>query len=86
MGKVNYKWLDHLKTPAEKKDFEESIKASTYVLSRLQAILDEWKDELAREEFNYTQFDSPNWEVKQAFKLGDRARIDKVKDLLSFLE
>jgi hypothetical protein len=52
----------------------------------LWEILDEWEEDLTRQETKLSDFDTPNWEVRHAYRLGDRSRIRKLRDLLGFLK
>jgi hypothetical protein len=45
---LNAYWTKHLKTPDERTKFEEAVRADTYVLSRLDAIIDEMTNEIER--------------------------------------
>lgn len=84
MKQINFKWVKHL-DQADRPKFEEAVRADVFVLSRLNAILDEMEDEITREENSLEQFKDPNWHYKQAFRLGDRYRIEKLKELLIHL-
>lgn len=77
-------WLKSLKTDKEKEDFELVLRNSTMVVDRLIEIVDEWDAELTSKDLSETDFDTPNWEVKQAARIGDRRRIKKLRDLFSF--
>lgn len=77
-------WLKSLHTDKERQDFEEVLRNSTMVVDRLIELLDEWDAELTNKDLKETDFDTPNWEVKQAARIGDRRRIKKLRDLFSF--
>jgi hypothetical protein len=79
-------WTKHLKTPEERTKFEEAVRADVYVLSRLDAILDEMASEIEREELSVTQFERPNWEYQTAYRFGDKARLAKLKALTAHLK
>jgi hypothetical protein len=73
--------------PQDKREgFEEAVRNSVTALGRLYDLLDEWEEELNRQETKLADFESPNWAVKQAYRNGDRSRIRKLRDLLSFLK
>jgi hypothetical protein len=75
------------RVPEDRKPaFVETIRNSTTALGRLWEILDEWEDDLTRQETKVSDFDTPNWELRCAYRLGDRSRIRKLRDLLSFLK
>lgn len=79
-------WTKNLKTDQEKQDFESLLRNSTRVMSRLRSILDDWEKELTQREYAPNDYDSPAWGYKQAHRNGERSRIKKLKDLLSFLK
>jgi hypothetical protein len=83
---LNIKWVEHIKEMDLRQDFEASVRNDTTVLSRLREILVEMEKSLDKVELSPTQFDNPNWQYKVAFDRGDRSRINKVIELLSFLE
>lgn len=66
--------------------FEEVIRNSTLALGRLYDLCDEWERELDKAETSLSDFDTPNWALRQAYRNGDRSRIRKLRDLLSFLK
>lgn len=68
-----------------RKDFETALRNSTLALGRLYDLLGEWEEELDRAEIKITDYDTPNWSEKAAHRNGDRSRIRKLRDLLSFL-
>jgi hypothetical protein len=73
--------------PDERKaSFVEVIRNSTIALNRLYEITEEWEEELNRQEIKLDDFAGPNWAQKQAFRNGDRSRIRKLRELLSFLK
>lgn len=74
-------------TPVDRREgLEQAIRHSTVALGRLYEILDLWEQDLNSAETRLEDFDTPNWEVRQAFRNGDRARIRKLRDLMSFLK
>lgn len=78
-------WTKHL-SPAEQADFEATLNNSHFVLRRLQDILKEDLATVEREDATLTSFDDPNWVYRQAARVGDKARIRKVLQLLEFLD
>jgi hypothetical protein len=65
---------------------EETVRSSTTVLARLLDILDAREAELSRAETVITDYDTPNWSVRQAHRNGERAQLRKLKDLLGFFK
>ncbi len=85
MRSLSIEWLRGV--PAEKKaDFEAAVRNSTIALGRLADLLDEWEREMDKAETTVSDFDTPNWALRQAYRNGDRSRIRKLRDLLSFLK
>ena len=83
-GKISLEWLKGI--PSDKKDdFEQIIRHSTIMATRLLELCDEWEADLDRAEAKVSDYDSPSWGYKQAHRNGDRSRIRKLRDLLSFL-
>jgi hypothetical protein len=73
--------------PNEKKEsYEQVIRSSSIALERLYEICEEWEEELTRAETKLDDFSGANWALRQAFRNGDRSRIRRVKELLSFLK
>ena len=81
---ISLEWVKNLKTDKEKKDFEEVLRNNTMVADRLLELLDEWEEQLHSKDAKETDFDTPNWAVKQAYRIGDKSRIRKLRDLFSF--
>lgn len=84
MSGIPLEWLKSLHTDKERQDFEEVLRNSTMVVDRLIELLDEWDADLTNKDLREADFDTPNWEVKQAARIGDRRRIKKLRDLFSF--
>lgn len=84
MKRLSLEWFKGI--PPEKKDgFEELIRNSTTALGQLVHIVDAWEQELDRAALSTEDYDSPSWAAKQAHRNGDRSRLRKLRDLLSFL-
>lgn len=84
MKPLSTAWTKHLKDADRKEKLEGAIRNSTAALSRLREILRE--DEAALSNLQISQPDNDaSWAFKQAHISGERSRIRKVLDLLSFL-
>jgi hypothetical protein len=84
MAKLSLEWLKGV--PPDRKDgYEQVIRNSTIMAERLLALCDEWEADLDRAECKIADYDTPSWSQKQAHRNGDRSRIRKLRDLLSFL-
>lgn len=80
-------WIKHVQNDSEAKaEFVSTLKGSTIALRRLQEILAEYEADLAAGEIIPGSFENPSWAYKQAFTLGRRAELKRLRDLLSFLE
>jgi hypothetical protein len=75
-------WTKHLKTEEEKDKFTKSLKASRYILDRLQALLDEEKAGLESAEISPKIYETPNWDYKQAHTNGFKAALKMVSKLI----
>lgn len=85
MRPLSLEWTKGLEGK-RKEQFELALRNSSTALSRLLDMTEEWEEELTRQECNVRDYDTPNWEVRQAHRNGDRSRIRKLRDLLSFLK
>lgn len=85
MRPLSLEWFKHV-PPEKKGDYETVIRNSTLVLGLLYDLCNDWEDELSRAETKITDYDNPNWACKTAHRNGDRSRVRKLRDLLSFLK
>jgi hypothetical protein len=85
LKQLSLEWTKGLDQKA-KESLEFTIRNSATALGRLFEILDQREEELTRQECNLKDYDTPNWEVRQAHRNGERSQIRKLKDLLSFLK
>ncbi len=76
-------WTKHLKTDEEKEKFTKSLKASRYILNRLQQLLDEEKIGLESAEISPKIYETPNWDYKQAHTNGFKAALRMVSKLIT---
>lgn len=83
MKKLSIEWFTGL-PPERKEDFEKLVRNSTILLRQLNVILDKWEDELNSAESKSADYDTPSWSHKQADRNGDRRRIRRMRELLSF--
>ena len=72
-------WTKHLKD-ADKTRFKNSIYGSKAVLERLDDLLTEYEKDLVRTEVDYN---SPNWDYRQADANGYRRCLQKIKTLIN---
>jgi hypothetical protein len=77
-------WTKHLKDPEKKKNLEGAVRNSQAALTRLRDLLLEEDAALSNNQVSQPDNDA-SWAFKQAHLSGERLRIRKVLDLLSFL-
>lgn len=84
MKPLSTAWTKHLKDQERKANLEGAIRNSTAALTRLRDLLLE--DDAALSNLQISQPDNDaSWAFRQAHISGERSRIRKVLDLLSFL-
>lgn len=78
-------WTRHL--PEDKKaDFQSLVLNSTIVLERMRTILrDQFESTYVSEEAE-SDFDTPSWSHKQAFRNGERAGLRRALRLLAHIK
>lgn len=76
-------WTKHLRTDEDKQKFEKSVKSAKHILDRLTEILGEMEDELNSSELSPKNYDSPNWDYKQAHVNGQKSTLRAIKNLIN---
>lgn len=84
MKPLSTAWTKHLKDPEKKANLEGAIRNSQAALTRLRDLLLEEDAALSNNQVSQPDNDA-SWAFKQAHISGERLRIRKVLDLLSFL-
>lgn len=82
MRNPSTEWYKGL-NPNQKVEFEKTLRNSTFLLSRIDTILEHWEKELASEELSNKNFNG-DWALKQAAIVGDKRRLKRMKDLIQF--
>jgi len=83
--KLSVEWFTGV--PADNKErFEETLRNSGTIVRQLLLLIDKWEEELDAAESKTSDYDNPSWSAKQAHRNGDRSRLRKLRDLLSFLK
>lgn len=82
---LSVEWFTGIK-PENKERFEETLRNSGTMVRQLLLLLDKWEGELDAAESKLTDYETPSWSAKQAHRNGDRSRIRKLRDLLSFIK
>lgn len=75
-----------IKNTSNKQEVEAAIRNSTTALSRLYDIVEEKEQVISSQELAVTDFDSPAWSHKTAYRLGQKAALKEIKDLLAFIK
>lgn len=76
-------WTKHITDPSEKERFQNSILGSKSVLQRLQALMNEMKEDVDTQELSIRIYDSPNWDHKQAHLNGFKEALKKVTKIIN---
>lgn len=84
MKQLSTAWTKHIKDKERKAALEGAIRNSSTALGRLRDLLKEDEESLSSSQVSQPEFDA-SWAFKQAHICGERARIRKILDLLSFL-
>lgn len=84
MKPLSTAWTKHLKDQERKTSLDGAIRSSTAALTRLRDILKEDDAALSNQQISQPDNDA-SWAYRQAHISGERSRIRKVLDLLSFL-
>lgn len=75
-------WTKHL--PEEEKDrFKNSVLGSKLVLNRLQALINEMKEDAERTELDTRVYDIPNWDYRQADTNGFKRALKLVSKIIN---
>lgn len=83
MKSIPIAWI---KNASNKQEAEAIIRNSTVALSRLYDIIEEKENSINSQELAVTDFDSPAWSHKTAFRLGQKAALKEMKELLAFIK
>jgi hypothetical protein len=83
---ISLKWFKGERDKKVRDDFEKMLRHDGVVLGRLRDVIDELREEIERQETSIEDFDSPSWALKQASRLGEKRGLNKVRDLLTFLD
>lgn len=76
-------WVQKISDPDKRKEFESLVRNSTTVLGRLLEIVDDRIAHLDNTVTTQNDFDTPNWDYRQAFRNGQRSAFKYIKDLLN---
>ncbi len=76
-------WTRHLKTEEEKERFKQAVLGSKTVLTRLQELMNEMKDDAERTELDTRIYDIPNWDYRQADMNGYRRCLKQITKIIN---
>jgi len=76
-------WTKHISDAAEKEKFKQTVLSSKTTLQRLQAMINEMKEEVDNLELNNKIYDVPNWDYRQAHLNGFKDAIKKINRILT---
>lgn len=79
---LSTEWTRHLKTEAERKEFQAKVLNDRLVLDRLSAIIEEKLTGLQSREVSSSEYDNPSWAYKQAHTNGIKAGLTAILNLL----
>lgn len=83
MAKLNTIWTQHLKHGSkEKQDFEEYIRNSSGILSRLQRIIEDQEQEIYNQEADGDDY-SEGWAYAQAHRNGRKEVLRLLKKIVT---
>lgn len=76
-------WTRHLKDPDDIQRFQNQLKGSKAVLSRLNDLLNIEKQGLEAAQISSKIYDSPNWDYRQAHTNGFKAALQMVSKIIT---
>lgn len=79
---LSTEWSKHLKTEAERKEFQASVLNDRLVLGRLAEIIQEKLTGLQSREVSPSEYDNPSWAYKQAHANGIKTGLTAILNLL----
>lgn len=75
-------WTKHL-SDEEKERFKNEVLGSKRVLNRLQALLNEMKEDVDQLELNTKIYDIPNWDYRQADTNGYKRCLKQISRIIN---
>lgn len=76
-------WTQHLKEE-DKETFRQVLLSSSIVVDRFLDILHQMEEDLSRKEISEEHFNNPEWAVREAYYLGQKAQLKKINDLFKW--
>lgn len=85
-SKLPVVWTSHLKDADAKQEFEEIVRHSRILLTRLDQIISQKLTDLTEKQISEESFENPGWAYHQAYLNGRRAALRDIQNLFSFLK
>ncbi len=79
-------WLKNISDKTKRDEAEAIIRNSTTALSRFYDLVEEKEQTINTQETSIKDFEDPSWAYKAAFRNGQKAALQEVKDLLAFIK
>ena len=76
------RWTTHLKHVDDKDEFKQYVKQHPRILERLVQLIDNDIASVLKDTADEQSFTLPAWSEYQAFKMGEIARLQKMKALV----
>lgn len=81
------KWTQHVKDdPRAIENFEHDMRSFRNVLDRLKSIIEDMEKDLTRAECDPRNYDTPNWDYRQAHNNGYRSALSHIKKFVDLDE
>lgn len=84
MKQLDTRWTRNLRDPEAKRNFEQVLRNSTLVSSRVVDLLNEMKRDTQKTKF--TDYESASWAYKQADQNGYIRAIDDILNLFKHID
>ncbi len=84
--KLSAHWLKNIRDPKKREDAEKTILNSTIALGRLREILEDFEQEVLKEEVSEENYDKASWAYLQAHRNGKKQALRTIKKLTDHLE
>lgn len=76
-------WTKHISDEEEKNRFKNAVLNSKSVLQRLQALMNEMKEDVEATELNTKIYDIPNWDYRQADTNGYKRCLKQISKVIN---
>jgi hypothetical protein len=76
-------WTENLKTQEERDRFQDGLKHSKWLFSRMTELLDKIQRGILQTERSPKNYDKPNWQYRQAHANGYLQCLNDIKSLIN---